>query len=112
MGALLSRTPSPVAMPQMFEGFGGHLQALGVPERARFDSASALVSHTPGVAGQNAANAQLFPYGTDRAAVLGEAAAQWARLDPAPVGRPAAPVRSAAGACPPGMGVCSRCRSG
>lgn len=83
MGALLSRTPSLVALPQIFEGFGGQLQALGIPERAQFDSASALVSYTLGVAGQNAANARLFPHGTDRAAFLGAAAAQWARLDPA-----------------------------
>jgi AcrR family transcriptional regulator len=83
MGALLSRTPSLVAMPRMFEGFGGQLQALGVPERAQFDSASALVSYTLGVAGQNAANAQLFPHGTGRTAFLGETAAQWAQLDPA-----------------------------
>ncbi|WP_204358950.1 TetR/AcrR family transcriptional regulator [Streptosporangium sp. 'caverna'] len=84
MGALLSRTPSLVAMPQMFEGFGGQLQALGVPERAQFDSASALVSYTLGVAGQNAANAHLFPHDvTDRTAFLEQAAARWAQLDPA-----------------------------
>lgn len=84
LGALLSRTPSLVAMPQLFEGFGGPLQALGVPERAQFDSASALVSYTLGVAGQNAANTHLFPPGvTDRTAFLGQAAAQWAQLDPA-----------------------------
>ena len=84
LGALLSRTPSLVAMPQLFEGFGGQLQALGVPERAQFDSASALVSYTLGVAGQNAANAHLFPPGvTDRAAFLGQAAARWTQLDPA-----------------------------
>ncbi|MGN5632332.1 TetR/AcrR family transcriptional regulator [Streptomyces sp. AC154] len=84
LGAHLSRTPSLVAMPQLFEGFGGPLQALGVPEHAQFDSASALVSYTLGVAGQNAANAQLFPPGvTDRAAFLGQAAARWTRLDPA-----------------------------
>jgi len=83
MGALLSRTPSLVALPQIFEGFGGQLQALGIPDRAQFDSASALVSYTLGVAGQNAANAHLFPHGTDRAAFLAAAAAQWARLDPA-----------------------------
>ena len=84
LGAVLSRTPSLVAMPQLFEGFGGQLQALGVPERALFDSASALVSYTLGVAGQNAANANLFPPGvTDRAAFLGEAAERWTQLDPA-----------------------------
>jgi AcrR family transcriptional regulator len=83
LGALLSRTPSLVALPQIFEGFGGQLQALGIPERVQFDSAAALVNYTLGVAGQNAANAQLVPHGTDRAAFLAAAAAQWTRLDPA-----------------------------
>ncbi|MEU3461282.1 hypothetical protein ABZ721_15215 [Streptomyces sp. NPDC006733] len=63
LGAHLSRTPSPVAMPQLFEGFGGPLPALGVPEQAQFDSASALVGYTLGGAGQNAANTRLLPPG-------------------------------------------------
>ncbi|MFC8448725.1 TetR/AcrR family transcriptional regulator [Kitasatospora sp. NPDC057223] len=83
VGAQLSRAPWLVAMPQIFEGMGGRLQALGVPERAQFDATLALVSYTLGVAGQNAANARLHAPGTDRTAVLGAAAAQWAQLDPA-----------------------------
>ncbi|GAA2857492.1 hypothetical protein GCM10010517_15860 [Streptosporangium fragile] len=69
-------------MPQIFEGIGGQLQTLGVPERAWFVSASALVNYILGVAGQNAANVRMHPQGTDRVAFLDAAAAQWARLDP------------------------------
>jgi AcrR family transcriptional regulator len=83
VGAQLSREPWQFAMLQIFEGIGGRLQALGVPERARFDSASALVSYILGVGGQNAANARLLPPGTDRTEFLGAAAQRWAQLDPA-----------------------------
>ena len=38
VGAQLSREPWQSAMLQIFEGIGGQLQALGVPERAQFDS--------------------------------------------------------------------------
>lgn len=70
-------------MPQIFEGIGGRLQALGVPEQAQFDSASALLNYVLGVAGQNAANARLHAHVTDRAEFLGSVAAQWTQLDPA-----------------------------
>ncbi|MFJ6216719.1 TetR/AcrR family transcriptional regulator [Streptomyces sp. NPDC092296] len=83
VGTQLARAPWPTAMPQIFEGIGGQLQALGVPERAQFDAASALVNYTLGVAGQNAANARLHAHGTDRVAFLSAAAARWAQLDPA-----------------------------
>jgi AcrR family transcriptional regulator len=83
VGAHLSRAPWLAAMPQIFEGVGGPLQALGVPEEAWFDSASALVNYVLGVAGQNAANARAHPPGTDRSAFLGGIAEQWKRLDPA-----------------------------
>ncbi|MFJ4872921.1 TetR/AcrR family transcriptional regulator [Streptomyces sp. NPDC088757] len=82
-GAHLSRAPWLAAMPQIFEGIGGRLAALGVPEEAWFDSASALVNYVLGVAGQNAANARLHAHGTDREAFLGAVAEQWGRLDPA-----------------------------
>jgi AcrR family transcriptional regulator len=83
VGAQLSREPGQPAMLQIFEGIGSRLQALGVPERAQFDSWSVLVNYILGVAGQNAANARLFPGETDRSAFLATVAAQWARLDPA-----------------------------
>jgi AcrR family transcriptional regulator len=83
VGAHLSREPGQSAMLQIFEGVGGRLQTLGVPERAQFDCASALVNYVLGVAGQNAANARLHAHGPDRTAFLGAIAARWAQLDPA-----------------------------
>ncbi|WP_328374765.1 TetR family transcriptional regulator [Streptomyces sp. NBC_00440] len=83
VGTQLSREPWQSAMPQIFEGIGGRLQALGVPEQAQFDSASALLNYVLGVAGQNAANARLHAHVTDRAEFLGSVAAQWTQLDPA-----------------------------
>jgi hypothetical protein len=68
---------------QIFEGVGGQLQALGVPERAQFDCASALVNYVLGLAGQYAAGARLLGRETDRSAFLTAVAARWARLDPA-----------------------------
>ena len=83
LGAHLSREPWQAAILQVLEGVGGHLQALGVPARAQFDCASALVNYILGLAGQYAAGARLLPRDTDRAAFLGTVAARWARLDPA-----------------------------
>jgi AcrR family transcriptional regulator len=84
VGAQLSREPWQSAMLQIFESVGGQLQALGVPERAQFDAASALVNYVLGVAGQNAANARLLhARETGRSAFLAAVAARWAQLDPA-----------------------------
>lgn len=83
VGAQLSREPWRYPMLQIFERVGGQIQALGVPERAQVDCASALVTYVLGAAGQNAANARLLPHGTDRSAFLATIAAQWAQLDPA-----------------------------
>ena len=83
VGAQLSREPWQSAMVQIFEGVGGQLQALGVPERAQFDCASALLNYVLGLAGQYAAGARLLPRDTDRSAFLATVAARWAQLDPA-----------------------------
>jgi AcrR family transcriptional regulator len=83
VGAQLSREPWQSAMLQIFEGIGGQLQALGVPERAQFDCASALLNYVLGLAGQYAAGARLLARDTDRSAFLATVAAQWAQLDPA-----------------------------
>ena len=83
VGTQLSQEPWQFAVLQIFEGFGGQLQPLGVPERAQFDSASALVNYILGVAGQNAANARLHARETDRSTFLATVAAQWAQLDSA-----------------------------
>jgi AcrR family transcriptional regulator len=81
VGAQLSREPWQSAMLQIFEGIGGRLQSLGVPERAQFDSASALLNYILGVAGQNAANARMHAHGTDRTAFLGTMADLWSQLE-------------------------------
>jgi AcrR family transcriptional regulator len=83
VGTQLSREPWQPAILQILEGVGGQLQALGVPGRAQFDCASALVNYILGLAGQYAAGARLLPRETDRTAFLSTVAAQWAQLDPA-----------------------------
>ena len=83
VGSRLSHEPGQSATLQIFEGIGGRLQALGVPEKAQFDCWSALVNYILGVAGQNAANARIVPEETDRTAMLTTVAARWAQLDPA-----------------------------
>ncbi|WP_213772299.1 TetR family transcriptional regulator [Bradyrhizobium sp. dw_78] len=82
VGAQLFREPWRSAMLQILESIGGRLQALGVPEQAQFDSASALVNYILGVAGQNAANARLHAHETDRSAFLAAVATRWMQLDP------------------------------
>ena len=83
VGTQLSREPWQPAMLQILESVGRQLQALGVPERAQFDCASALVNYILGLAGQYAAAARLLPRETDRSAFLATIAARWAQLDPA-----------------------------
>jgi AcrR family transcriptional regulator len=83
VGAQLSREPWQSAVLQVFESVGGQLQALGVPGRAQFDCASALVNYVLGLAGQYAAADRLLAQETDRSAFLATVAARWARLDPA-----------------------------
>ncbi|MEC3917447.1 TetR/AcrR family transcriptional regulator [Nocardia sp. CDC160] len=80
-GAQLSREPWQSGMLRILEGMGAQLQALGVPEHAQFDCATALVNCVLGLAGQYAAGARLVPPDTDRAAFLATVAAEWTRLD-------------------------------
>jgi AcrR family transcriptional regulator len=82
VGTQLSREPWQSAVLQIFESFGRQLQALGVPERAQFDCASALLNYVLGLAGQYAAATRLLARDTDRSAFLATVAARWARLDP------------------------------
>ena len=83
VGTQLSREPWQSAALRIFESFGGQLQALGVPEHAQFDCASALLNYVLGLAGQYAAGARLIAPGTDRSAFLAAVAARWAQLDAA-----------------------------
>ncbi|HEX3749389.1 MAG TPA: helix-turn-helix domain-containing protein [Streptosporangiaceae bacterium] len=82
VGTQLSREPWQPALVQIFEGVGAPLEALGVPERARFDAASALLNYILGLAAQHAAATRLSGQ-VDRAAFLTTIAAQWAQLDSA-----------------------------
>jgi AcrR family transcriptional regulator len=83
VGTQLSREPWQPAVMQILESAGQQLQVLGVPARAQFDCASALVNYVLGLAGQYAAGARLVPPGTDRSAFLAAVAGQWRQLDPA-----------------------------
>jgi AcrR family transcriptional regulator len=83
VGTQLIREPWQSAIGQLFESVGRQLQALGVPERAQFDAASALLNYILGVAGQNAAAARLLPLQTDRTAFLATVATRWMQPDPA-----------------------------
>ncbi len=83
VGTQLSGEPWQSVVMEIFEGIGGQLLALGVPERAQFDCASALVNYILGLAGQYAAGARLLARDTDRSAFLATVAARWVQLDPA-----------------------------
>ncbi|HEX4830331.1 MAG TPA: TetR/AcrR family transcriptional regulator C-terminal domain-containing protein, partial [Trebonia sp.] len=83
VGTELSREPWQFAVLQVLEGVGAQLRALGVPERAWFYCASALVNYILGLAGQYAAGARLIARDADRTAFLASVAARWAQLDPA-----------------------------
>ncbi|MFD4876501.1 TetR/AcrR family transcriptional regulator [Streptomyces sp. NPDC058420] len=83
VGAEFSRQPWRPALLDFYEGVGRLLNALGVPEKARFDAAGTLVNYVLGVAAQNAANARLRAGGdTDRETFLKNAATRWAQIDP------------------------------
>jgi len=83
IGTQLARVASQSAALRIFERLGRQIQALGVPETAHFDAASALLNYILGVAGQNAANARSQDPGTTRLDVLGAESALWASLAPA-----------------------------
>jgi AcrR family transcriptional regulator len=83
VGTHLSREPWQPAIVDIFEGLGGQVQALGVPEADQFNCASALLNYILGLAAQYAAGARLLPPDTDRAKFLAATAERWARLDPA-----------------------------
>jgi AcrR family transcriptional regulator len=83
VGGQLSRDPWQYAVLRILEGVGRQIQALGLPEHAQFNAATALLSFILGLAGQYAAGARVFARDMDRTAFLGAVAAQWAQLDPA-----------------------------
>ncbi|MFB7877805.1 TetR/AcrR family transcriptional regulator [Nocardia sp. NPDC056064] len=83
VGTQLGQAPGQLAVLRIYERIGGRLEGLGVPEKALFFAASALVNYILGVAGQNAANARLAVPGGDRSAFLAAVAARWTEQDPA-----------------------------
>lgn len=83
VGAQLSVEPWRPAVLEIYERIGRLLDAVGVPERALFDAAGALLNYVLGVAGQNAANTRvLAASNADRSAFLDTVAARWTQLDP------------------------------
>ena len=83
VGAQLSHKPWQSAVLQIFESVGEQLPALGVPEQAQFDCASAVVNYVLGHAGHYAAAIRLVAPETNRSDFLTTLAAHWAQLDPA-----------------------------
>jgi AcrR family transcriptional regulator len=83
VGGQLSRDPWQHAVLRILEDVGAQVQALGVPEHAQFNVATALLSFVLGLAGQYAAAARLCVRDMDRTAILEAVAARWAQLDPA-----------------------------
>lgn len=82
VGAQLSQEPWQPAVLRILEGFGGQLDALGVPADAQFDCASALLNYVSGLAGQYAAGARLQVQVPNRSEFLATVAAGWRQLDP------------------------------
>ncbi|WP_245819592.1 TetR/AcrR family transcriptional regulator [Rhodococcoides yunnanense] len=83
VGTQLTAEPWQSAVLHIFEAFGSRIGALSVPERAQFDSTSALVSYVLGLAAQYAAGARAISRQTDRTDFLTAVAAQWTQQDPA-----------------------------
>jgi AcrR family transcriptional regulator len=85
IGTHLSREPWQIAMRRIFEAFGGHLVALGVPDEALFDAVSVLVHAILGVAAQQASAARMMaraPAGvSDRETFLAAMVATWTEGD-------------------------------
>lgn len=81
VGAELSRNPWPTAALQIFERIGRQVQALRVPDSARFTAATVLVSYIIGESRQNAVNGRLYDPRPDRADFLEKLAAEWQELD-------------------------------
>ncbi|RUQ09438.1 TetR/AcrR family transcriptional regulator [Curtobacterium sp. HSID17257] len=66
LGSQLVAAPWQPAVLQLFDRIGSEVTALGVPEAAQFDSASALVHHILGVASQYDAGQHLDQAEADR----------------------------------------------
>ncbi|XYD11848.1 TetR family transcriptional regulator (plasmid) [Methylobacterium sp. NMS12] len=83
LGAQLSGNPRQPAVLRILEGLGTQVAALGIPERAWFNAATALLSLILGLAGQYAVGSRRSAGDKDRTAFLRAVAAEWTQLDPA-----------------------------
>ena len=70
VGAQLAGDPWQYAVLRILEEVGAQVAALGVPEQARFDAATALLSFILGMAGQYAVGSARFGGDMDRSACL------------------------------------------
>jgi len=76
LGSQLARAPWQAAVLLVFEAIGERLVIAGVPERQRFDVASALVHYVLGAAGQYAAGARI-KLAVGRSGFLKRVAGDW-----------------------------------
>lgn len=70
LGSQLVAAPWQPAVLQLFDRIGSEVTALGVPEAAQFDAASALVHHILGVASQYDAGQHLDRAAADRSGFI------------------------------------------
>jgi AcrR family transcriptional regulator len=82
VGGQLSRDPWQYAVLRILESVGVQVQALGVPEKAQFNVATAILSFVLGLAGQYAVGAAICDGAIDRTTALKAIATQWEQLDP------------------------------
>ena len=81
-GAQLAGDPWQCAVLRILERVGAQVAAMGVPEQARFNAATALLSFILGLAGQYAVASSRFGGDMDRTTFLNEVASRWSKLDP------------------------------
>ena len=86
IGSALTQAPGQQPTVRILERLGQPLLALGVPTKRQWPTVFALMSYVLGVAGQNAANAQLARRahgGAGREVFIDALATAWSQLDPA-----------------------------
>jgi len=83
VGSALTRASGRLPIVRIIERLGQQVCALGVPRAHQWATVSALLHYIVGVAGQNAANAQVArTQGSDRSEFLDAMATTWSHLDP------------------------------
>ena len=83
IGSALTHAPGQSPMLRIVERIGQQIQALGVPKKEHWITASALLNYILGVAGRNAANGQYArTHGLNRSDFLEAVSTVWSQLDP------------------------------